>query len=123
MNNELSCHSLRAVSGVSHVPSLSVSCNKMMQQKSYFNINDASQKHAVFVHAITEERVSLVKDIKPLTFHLNTLGAFSDFSFLTSSPCCATRSYGSREEEEDRGEEEVVTGGGAAGAGAAMPGL
>lgn len=54
--------------------------------------------------------------------HLNTLGAFSDFSFLTTSPCCATRSY--RPEEEGGEEEEVdVTGDEAEGAGVAIPGL
>lgn len=54
--------------------------------------------------------------------HLDTLGAFSDFSFLTTSPCCATCSY--RPEEEGGEEEEVaVTGDEAEGAGVAIPGL
>lgn len=55
--------------------------------------------------------------------HQNTLGAFSDFSFLTVSPCCETRSY--RPEEAQEGEEEVA--GDAAeeeaGAEGAIPGL
>lgn len=56
--------------------------------------------------------------------HLNTLGAFSDFSFLTTSPCCATCSYRPEEEEEGGEEEEVaVTGDEAEGAGVAIPGL
>lgn len=38
----------------------------------------------------------------------NTLGAFSDFSFLTTSPCCETRSYRPEGEEEEEEEEEVV---------------
>lgn len=48
-----------------------------------------------------------------------TLGAFSAFSFLTISPCCATRSYRPEEEEDDEegaGEEE-------AGIVGAIPGL
>lgn len=55
--------------------------------------------------------------------HQNTFGAFSDFSFLTTSPCCETRSYSAEEEQE---EEEGVAAGGAeeeAGGEGAIPGL
>lgn len=55
--------------------------------------------------------------------HQNTFGAFSDFSFLTTSPCCETRSYRAEEEQE---EEEWVAAGGTeeeAGVEGAIPGL
>lgn len=38
----------------------------------------------------------------------NTLGAFSDLSFLTFSPCCATRSYRPEAVEEEAAVEEEV---------------
>lgn len=61
----------------------------------------------------------------------NTLAAFSDFSFLTTSPCCATRSYrpGGQEEEEEEEEEEqeeaavAAVGAEDAGLEGAIPGL
>lgn len=55
--------------------------------------------------------------------HLNTLGAFSDFSFLTTSPCCATRSYRPKEEGGGKEEEVAVTGDEAEGASVTIPGL
>lgn len=36
-----------------------------------------------------------------VSVHQNTLGAFSDFSFLTFSPCRATRSYRPEAVEEE----------------------
>lgn len=40
----------------------------------------------------------------------DTFGAFSDFSFLTMSPCSATRSYSPTEEEEEEEEAEEEEG-------------
>lgn len=55
----------------------------------------------------------------PAMSRLDTLGAFSDFSFLTTSPCSATRSYKLEEDEElDGGDGE-----GEAWVGGAIPGL
>ena len=59
-------------------------------------------------------------------YRQNTLGAFSDFSFLTTSPCCETRSYRPEGEEEEEEEEEVVVAGEGAEEeemGGAIPGL
>lgn len=55
----------------------------------------------------------------------NTLGAFSDFSFLTFSPCCATRSYRPEAAEEEVAVEEEVAEAAAEGTevGGAIPGL
>jgi len=54
--------------------------------------------------------------------HLNTFGAFPDFSFLTTSPCWATRSYRPEAEEPEEAEEAgEATGDGAEEV--AVPGL
>jgi len=53
------------------------------------------------------------------------LGAFSDFSFLTFSPCSETRSYRPEEEQEEEQEEEAAGAGAEeeAGAEGAIPDL